>query len=939
MKRAVIFLLLLHQAGTLCVLAGNTGKISGRVLDAKSREPIFGVNILIVGTTMGAATDLEGQYAILNIPPGIYALKASVLGYAGVTITGLRISIDLTTQQDFQLSEAALDVQEIVITAERPIIQRDLTASTAIIGSDKIAALPVTEVSQILSLQAGVVAGSVRGGRSGEVAYWIDGVPVTDAFNGSQVVEVNKNLVQELQLISGAFNAEYGQALSGIVNIATKEGADRFSGSAGTYIGQYATGDDKLFPGVIELRPTAIRNVELSLSGPLIGDKISFFANGRYIYFDGWLNGFRRFQPWNISYTDENTRQFYLNRDSSGIGDSSRIPMNPSERWYGQGKLTWKLAPMLKLNLNYLYDYNKSKAYNRSYFFNPDGMGNNFNTSHTAILQLTHTLNQSTFYTLGASFFDKGVKYYLYDLQYGPALDGSEDLWEVDSPSGSHYVHPDLFLTDDPYSFLTGGTDLSRFRRSTITRLAKLDLSSQIDKTNLIKIGIEFRKHNIFLESIQLRPIPDHSSINLASSSPFIRTRILPLSSIYHDMYNHSPWELSGYVQDKAEFKDFIVNIGVRFDYFEPDGRILNDDHPDPNDPLYYTYTVDDPNIYDPLKAENTSRSAAERRTYWYKKAKPKHQFSPRFGASFPITATGVVHFSYGHFFQIPRFERLYENPDFKLGSGTGNQGIVGNADLEPEQTINGEIGIQQQVSEDVSVDLTAYLRDVRNLTGTRSDEIIIFGGSASYNKYVNSDFGTIKGIVLTVNKRFSQGITASLDYTYQVARGSASDPAEARNSVAGGSLPEVQLVPLAWDQRHTLNATASYDGKNWGASMISQYGSGTPYTPRRQADITSLQTNAQTKPAYFNLDLRTFFQVPLDALQLVIFARVFNLLDSRNEVGVFDDTGRAGFTLDEAHALSTNPKQRINSIDRWYTIPTNYSEPRRIELGMNLEF
>lgn len=931
--------LIMLFAVSASAIAGNTGKVAGRVTDAVTHEPLFGVNILIDGTSMGAASDLDGQFTILNIPPGVYTIKASVLGYTPVTVTNVRVSIDLTTRQEFALQEAALNVQEVVITAERPAVQRDLTATTAIIGSEKIAALPVTEVGQVLSLQAGVVAGSVRGGRSGEVAYWIDGVPVTDAFNGSQVVEVNKNLVQELQLISGAFNAEYGQALSGIVNIATKEGAEKYSGSVGMYAGQYATGDSKIFPGTDNFHPTAIRNFEASLNGPLPGDKVTFFLNGRYINFDGWLYGFRRFQPWNISYTDENTRQFYLNRDAGGLGDSSRVPMNRSQRWYGQGKLTWKLSPLMKLNVNYLYDYTKAKAYSRSYFFNPDGIGNNYNTSHTGILQLTHTLSQSTFYTLGASFFDKGVKYRLYDLQYEPAPDGSEDLWEVENSSGQHYVHPDLFLTDDPYSFLTGGTDLSRFRRSTITRLAKLDLSSQVNTTNLIKGGIEYRRHNIFLESIQLRPIPEQSSINLATSSPFIRTRILPLSSIYHDMYNHSPWELSGYVQDKMEFKDFIINIGVRFDYFEPDGRILNNDHSDPNDPLYYTYTVDDPNIYEPLKAANAGRSLDERRAYWYKKAKPKHQFSPRFGASFPITATGVVHFSYGHFFQIPRFERLYENPDFKLGSGTGNQGIVGNADLEPEETINGEIGIQQQLSEDVSVDLTAYLRDVRNLTGTRSDEIIIFGGSASYSKYVNSDFGTIKGIVLTVNKRFAQGISASLDYTYQVARGSASDPAEARNAVAGGSLPEVQLVPLAWDQRHTLNITASYDSRNWGLSFISQYGSGTPYSPRRQADITSLQTNAQTKPAFFNLDVRTFYQIPLDALRLVLFARVFNLLDRRNEVGVFDDTGRAGFTLDQAHALSTNPKQRINSIEQWYTIPTNYSEPRRIELGMNLEF
>ena len=345
---------------------------------------------------------------------------------------------------------------------------------------------------------------------------------------------------------------------------------------------------------------------------------------------------------------------------------------------------------------------------------------------------------------------------------------------------------------------------------------------------------------------------------------------------------------------------------------------------------------LDRDGIQDPGEA---LKSVGDRQAYWYHKASTKLQWSPRFGASFPITAGGVVHFSYGHFFQVPRFERLYENPFFKLGLGTGNQGVIGNADLEPEQTINGELGIQQQLGDDISVDLTAYLRDIRNLTGTRADEIIVFGGSKSYSKYVNSDFGFVKGIVFTLNKRFGNGFTATADYTYQVARGSASDPNEARNARIGGSLPEVQLTPLGWDQRHTLNITASYSKDHWGVSCIGQYGSGTAYTPRQSIDITTLLTNSQTKPSFLNIDLRANYEIPLDALRLVLFSRVFNVLDTRNETNVFNDTGQADFTTDEAKARATNPSQRVNTLDQWFTYPSYYSEPRRIEFGATLEF
>ena len=949
----LFFLIILFSAAL--VLAGSTGKIAGKVIDAKTKEPLIGVNIVVTGTTSGAATNIDGEYSILNLPPNVYKLRISLLGYDPVAVNNVTVSIDLTTRQDLELNETVMEQKEVVIFAERPVIQKDLTATTAIVSKEQISALPVTEISQLLSLQAGFVAGSLRGGRSGEVAYWIDGVPVTDGFNGSQVVEVNKNLVQEMQLVSGAFNAEYGQAMSGIVNIATKEGDPKFSGSFGVYSGQYVTASDQhhgldsitgkdkvtseLLPGLNNFKPTAIRNIEASLSGPIIGDKLTFFTNARYIYFDGWLKGFRRFKPENIAYVDS-AKIFHPFLFQEGKGDSSLVPMNWSERKYGQGKITWHADPLLKLSLNYIYDNNVSKAYNRAYFFNPDGIGNNYNISNTLIFQATHTLSSNTFYTLGASWFDKSVKYYLYE-----------------DPHDSRYVNP-LFSTQVGYNFLTGGTDLNRSDRNTRSWLVKFDISSQINQTHLFRGGVEFRSHRIFYERMLLE------AADPFSGSMFIKTLIPSDTSLNHDWYLHYPKEFSAYIQDKMEFKDFILNIGVRIDYFQPDGRVLNDDHPDPRDPLYYTYTIDDPNIYDPVKPNNIFfdyngngvrdsvfvdgsaagleplKTAAVRRAYWYKRAKPSFQISPRIGASFPITARGVVHFSYGHFFQVPRFERLYENPGFKLGPGTGNEGIVGNASLKPEQTINGEIGIQQQITEDISMDLTAYIRDIRNLTGTGTDdEIIVFGGSKKYSKYTNKDFGYVKGIVLTVNKRFLGGFASTLDYTFQMAKGTASDPQQARNAKLGGALPEVQLNPLGWDQRHTLNVTLSYDSKPWGASIIAQYGSGTPYTPRATQDISTLLTNSQTKPAFFNVDLRTYYEIMFSSFKLVAFARVFNLFNIRNEIAVYDRSGRAGYTPEQTDAIRNGQPQYVNSIDQWFRNPTYYSEPRRIEIGMNLEF
>ncbi|HEX9005990.1 MAG TPA: TonB-dependent receptor [Bacteroidota bacterium] len=929
--RTALCCTLLFLVGPLAV-AGTTGKIAGTVKDAQSGEALVGASVILQGTTQGAATNIDGYYVILNIPPGSYTLLSSAVGYNKRIINGVAVNIDQTTTMDIQLSSTTVEVGEVVSTAARPLVQADQTAKTAVVTGDQISALPVTEVAQVLNLQAGFVAGSLRGGRSGEVAYWIDGVPVTDAFNGSQVVEVNKDLVQELQLISGAFNAEYGQAMSGIVNIATKEGGSRFAGGLSSYIGTWApSGGDAstIFPGNDKFRPAAIRDFEANVSGPVLSDNLTFFANGRYIYFGGWLYGFNRFNPSNIAYTDS-AGTFHLFRDPSGKGDSSAVPMNNSERWYGQGKLTWHLTPTIKLTGNYIYDWQKSRRTNndfRQYFYDPNGFGNDYNRSNTFIFQLSHTLSDRTFYTLGGSAFVKKYDYYLYP----PTGTGFGD---------ARYTHPKLLITDDPWSAYTGGSDLNVTSRSTTTYLAKLDVSSQVNEANLVKVGAELRKYKAFYDSYTLQPIPSQSDIILATGNPYITTYIPPLSSQFHSAYTHRPTQLAGYIQDKIEFKDLIVNVGLRYDYFQPDGVVLAD--------------PSDPNIYNPIKPSNRffdyngngiqdpnepAKTVDDRRAYWYRKATAKSKLSPRLGFSFPITARGIVHFSYGHFFQVPNFEDLYLNPDFKIGQGTGNQGVVGNADLQPEETVSGELGVQQQLTDDIAIDVTAYMRDIRNLTGTRAADIVIFGGASSYSQYVNSDFGFVKGIVVTLTKRFASGLSATLDYTFQIARGSASNPQDARNAIAGGAQPEVQLNPLNWDQRHTANVTVSYSTPTWGASSIIQYGSGAPFTPRRVTDITALLTNSQSKPQFFDVDLQAFYTLPVSTFKIVAFARVFNLLDIRNQVDVFNDTGVAGFTLDQTRALQTNPRQRVNTVAQYYTIPTQYSEPRRIEVGLNMEF
>ena len=234
------------------------------------------------------------------------------------------------------------------------------------------------------------------------------------------------------------------------------------------------------------------------------------------------------------------------------------------------------------------------------------------------------------------------------------------------------------------------------------------------------------------------------------------------------------------------------------------------------------------------------------------------------------------------------------------------------------------------------------YFRDIRNLAGTRADEIRMFGGSASYSQYVNSDFGSVLGVVFTLTKRLSDNWSATIDYTFQQAKGNASDPAATRNQIAGGEQPEIQLVRLDWDQTHTLNFTFAYNTEDlWGFSFIGKYGSGFPYTPQFSLNVSSLLTNASLKPPTFNIDFRAYKDFMIaSSLRLSFFLRVYNLFDIRNQVNVYNDSGTADFTIEEfLRRNDGNPNFLVNSLDEFYRNPTFYSEPRRVEVGASFFF
>ena len=286
-------LLLLSQ---LQLYAAGTGKIVGKVTDTQTGEELIGINVLVEGTTTGAATGVDGTYIINNIEPGVYSLVFSGVGYQKKIITNVRVASDFTTTIDMQLSTEAIGLETIIVEATRPMVRKDLTSSQTSIDDAQIKSLPVESISQILSLQAGITQGSggelhIRGGRSTEIAYNVNGVSAINPYDFGRTVQISTNAVQELSVVSGTFNAEYGNALSGVVNTITKEGGQQYTGTLSYYTGDYVSSSDDVFFNINDFSPVNNQVIEGTFGGPipLLEDNFSFFLSGRYNNDKGYL--------------------------------------------------------------------------------------------------------------------------------------------------------------------------------------------------------------------------------------------------------------------------------------------------------------------------------------------------------------------------------------------------------------------------------------------------------------------------------------------------------------------------------------------------------------------------------------------------------------------------------------------------------------------------
>ncbi|MBT3683149.1 MAG: TonB-dependent receptor [Candidatus Marinimicrobia bacterium] len=882
-----VFFLLTNSIG----IAAITGKISGRITD-ETGESLIGVNVFIEYTNMGAATDHNGHYMIINIQPGQYTVRLMMIGYKNQIIQNVQVSSDHTTYVDAQLELSVIEGESVTVSAVKPIIEMDRTSTQATVSAAQLEVMPVSTVSDVLNLQAGVVDGHFRGGRSNEVAYMIDGIPVNDVYNNNASLLLENDVIQELKVISGTFNAEYGQAQSAIVEMITSEGGSEFAGNISITAGDHYSDNDDIFRNINNHSPDEYNEYSVSVRGPFTS-RANFLVNYRSSMDEGFKFGrdfFERTVYIGDIWFSDSSAAIYDNfnnvydPDNSNPDTSSFIPMDDYHRRSFFGKLSFFLSDKDKISLNFTYQKKTRGVYDHLYQYNPLGNSRVNETSNIGYLIWNRLINPTSFLNISVSNSRKKYHRYLFKDKFDHRYATDSRLREAGN-----------------FAFYTGGTDMRYYRRNTDTNFFKFSYTNQINRLWELKTGIELKMHEMHLDSLKLKKNPETA----------FQVEIAPAHTADNQVYDRDPVETAFYIQGKMETKSLTMNLGLRFDYFDSNGEVLDD-----------------------LTRPQTSTRS---------KAKSVTQFSPRFGLAYPISDNGVMHVSYGHFFQIPGFENLYTNPDFVINPEEGTNAVLndpfGNADLKPQKTVAYEVGLQQQISQFISFEVTAYYKDIRNLLGTEINTVAsleTFAG-INYGRFINRDYGQVKGFTFMFEKAMSDGFSASIDYTFSVAKGNASDPRS--TLIDAKSDPpiesEKQLLPLNWDQKHSLNTQVTLNiGNNAYVTIIGKMGTGMPYSLDESENSVHL-ANAGRKPMRISFDVLGSRNIQVGKVRMKFTLKVYNLFDRLNEIDVHQDSGRASFTED---ILSPGQVQGANTKKEYYTHLDWYSSPRQILIGLSLE-
>ena len=907
------------------IFAAETGKIKGRILDATNNEALVGVNVIVEGTDLGAATDANGEYLITNIRTGTYTLNVSYIGYQSVTMTEVLVLLDQTFTADFKLKPAPIEMEPIIITAKKDIYTPNPSTYRPIVGKE-FDRLPVINLGQLIGLQAGVFQNDrrgwthIRGGRFDDVAYFIDGVQAQDALYGTlwSSPRTTTDAIKEVIVITGGFDPEYGEAMSGVIQTVTKEGSEKAEGSLRAQSNAFFPRQDYNF-GYTKLSAAfggAFPNLR----------RLRYFISGERLH----------------SAADGNVRY--------------RVP-SPRDEYAGEAKLTLE-TPRTTFTVDGHNSAYQWQGYSNTWKFWSEHNYANRVRSNKANLHINHMLTPVSIVTFKTGWFKTALMRTIRDYNLEAENEGNF-FWKPYQFKAEDFVFgdttvwidgesipadpevrvlklytlkkvvdgdtEDLFIQNEywhnnPYGvynlFLGKGDNRIWHYRSTENIYLKTDLTHNVRKIHELKVGFDIKRYAL---------------TELTNSLPWD-------PNPFWEAFTYNPISGAAYIQDRADFENLVVRGGFRLDYL--DANVWNKLFPD---------------------------SLLNRDTI---EVEMKFRISPRLGISFPITERIKFRFSYGHFFKNPTFSDMYGSLKALKEGDIIRRGniIVGNPDLSSEKTIAYETGFDAQLTDYLGFDLTAFYKDVFDLIGTRPVPAL----PMSYTTFYNVEYGRILGFEIGFHKRLLDYWQANLSYTFQVAKGTAATSTDWY--FRGGTPVQVDYY-LDHDQRHSASIDLGFNFptdfvfipmREFNISTVSRFATGLPYTP---TDLKGNQTgdvNSARYPSTFTSDARLSRDFSLGGLQLNVGLDITNLFNTLTIMNVNTVTGSpsnsgrvitqgefsGGMVVGDKYyhpARDANHdgylSQReeyeayIKAYEEIQNTPTNYGPPRRMRLGINLSF
>ncbi len=885
MKRLLLPLTMAFTLGLLALpsWAANTGKVAGKVVDAANSQPIPSVNLSIIGTTMGATTDIDGEYFILNVPVGKYEVRVTSIGYETQRIQGVEIFADQTFELNVNLNESVIQGEEVTIVAERDIVQRDVATTVRSVTAEEIDALPVTTYRQALGRTAGVVESGqntlhFRGGRGDEILYLVDGVEVRDPQFAVRSLDVSRGAIGEMQVLTAGFNAEYGEAQSAVVNLVIKEGDPVYHGrlehsmdfdglfdAGGKDGGHYQDYD---YTEATLSGPEPITQKFLPRLGVKIPGEMTFFGSGnvwgRNTTYNGvWIDTDRwfRHQVTDLFGMDLRKNQAYAN-------SNLKLTYTPSPKYklnFGWNQAqTWENPYSFRLSRTFPYDFSlEEQSLGVHQLSKLQGLPSNA----TDFQNLFYTDDDNDGRTDeealnwqdddGDGLIDEDLQFYEFNGNNSLTTNRVRDQQFL--LSFNHNVSPKTF-----YTVRLSMYDADRYRSGGNKSAAEygeasepyVDLPNEDGQYNgRYDIGEPFTDldgDGMWDYNNPGNQYPNVNGFHIAGNGLRGTTQqLVPAWSHFESQTLTFKTDVTSQINPRH-----MIKSGIEYSYYNtssedrPYPSINNDGQGIYTDVYRYYPSSGALYVQDKMEYSDIIVNAGLRVDYWriggnairdvkarenstnYQDYVPPSQdghtyWSPRLGIAYSVTERDVFHFNYGYFYQRGRHDYYFTAVNQLQTGGTP---IIGNPDLDPMKTIAYELGVRHQFAEDFLLDMSTYYKDIKNWINTASQNQLYFDlygqqiVGSNNSIYYNADYASVRGFEFNLSKSYGSNFSGRATYTISWATG--------KNSYdLGGDvsrqnyIPPKRETPLAWDRRHQLVLNLGYNlplkGKPFTASWM----------------------------------------------------------------------------------------------------------------------